>query len=113
MAVSSANILVLVLWMSEKGKSLQYTMYSSGESTEPWGTPAFRWTVFERVLFTLILQDLLVRKEEMSLVNLRFRRRFRSFCTSPSCQTLSNALSMSRKTPTVHSPRLACLVISV
>jgi hypothetical protein len=37
MAVSSANILVLVLWMSEKGKSLQYTMYSSGESTEPWG----------------------------------------------------------------------------
>jgi hypothetical protein len=38
MAVSSANILVLVLWMSEKGKSLQYTMYSSGESTEPWGT---------------------------------------------------------------------------
>jgi hypothetical protein len=61
MAVSSANILVLVLWMSEKGKSLQYTMYSSGESTEPWGTPALRWTVFERVLFTLILQDLLVR----------------------------------------------------
>ncbi|KAH0815930.1 hypothetical protein GEV33_006861 [Tenebrio molitor] len=46
MAVSSANILVLVLWMSEKGKSLQYTMYSSGESTEPWGTPAFRWTEF-------------------------------------------------------------------
>jgi hypothetical protein len=57
MAVSSANILVLVLWMSEKGKSLHYTMYSSGESTEPWGTPALRWTVFERVLFTLILQD--------------------------------------------------------
>jgi hypothetical protein len=26
MAVSSANILVLVLWMSEMGKSLQYTM---------------------------------------------------------------------------------------
>jgi hypothetical protein len=32
---------------------------------------------------------------------------------SPSCQTLSNVLSMFRKTPTVHSPRLACLVMSV
>jgi hypothetical protein len=70
-AVSSANILVLVLWTSEMGKSLQYIMYNSGESTEPWGTPAFRWTVFERVLFTLILQDLLVRREDISLMNLR------------------------------------------
>jgi hypothetical protein len=69
--------------------------------------------MFERVFLSLILQDLLVRKEKISLVNLRLRRRFRSFCTSPSCQILSNALSMSRKTPTVHSPRLECLVVGL
>ena len=55
--MSSANILVLVLGVSAKGKSLQYTEYTMGESTEPCGTPARMFTGSVKVFCILILQE--------------------------------------------------------
>ena len=68
-AVSSANILVLVLGVSAKGKSLQYTEYRMGESTEPCGTPAWMFTGSEKVFCILILQDRFCRNESMRVMN--------------------------------------------
>lgn len=42
-----------------------------------------------------------------------FNRREISLCRSPSCQTLSKARSMPRRTAIVHSLRLECRVVSV
>ena len=49
----------------------------------------------------------------MRVMNWGFTRSLISLWMSPSCQTLSNARSMSRKTAIVHSLRLAKRVESV
>jgi hypothetical protein len=49
----------------------------------------------------------------MILMKLGLRRREMSFCIRPSCQTVSKALSISKKTARVHSFRFACRVESV
>lgn len=84
-----------------------------GESTEPWGTPASMLTCVEVVLRIFTLQDLLDRNESISWMKAGFSWRDISLWIKPSCQTLSKARSMSRKTAAVHSLRFECLVESV
>jgi hypothetical protein len=75
----SANIFVFVRKVPEIGKSLQYTMYNRGERTEPWGTPTFSSMRLDRLLCTFTLQDLLDRKEDINLTNLRLSPMLKSF----------------------------------
>jgi hypothetical protein len=65
------------------------------------------------MFWILTLQVRFERKESMSWMKLGFIGIFMSFWTSPSCQTRSKALSMSKKTARVCSFRLACRVVSV
>jgi hypothetical protein len=62
--VSSANIRVLVLDVSETGKSLQYTRYRMGDRT------AWIWIGAEFWWFTCTLQVRFSRKDLIILVNI-------------------------------------------
>ena len=84
-----------------------------GESTEPWGTPASMLTFLDLVFEIFTLQDLLDRNESMSRMKAGLSFREISLWIRPSCQTLSKARSMSKKTAAVHSLRFECLVVSV
>jgi hypothetical protein len=70
--VSSTNIRVLVLGVSETGKSLQYTRYKIGDSAERCGTPAWIWIGAEFWFLTCTLHVRFSRKDLIIRMNRGF-----------------------------------------
>ena len=71
-------------------------MKSTGEMTEPLGTPAFIECRLERKPSTLTAIDLSERKLPIHLMRVRWRPNIGSLARRPLCQTRSKALGISR-----------------
>ena len=95
--ISSAKSLVLEDKPSDK--SLIYIKNNNGPRMEPWGTPALTLVHKEDCPFNTTLCFLFVKKcfktfNKFPDIPFSYNLKIR-----PSCQTLSNAFEMSRKTP--------------
>ena len=72
-------------------------MKSTGEITEPWGTPASIECILERKPSTLTASDLSERKLPIYLMRVRWRPNIGSLARRPLCQTRSKALEILRE----------------
>ena len=81
----------------EVSRLLMKRMKSTGEMTEPWGTPALIECRLERVLSTLTAIHLSERKLPIQLVRVRWRPNIGSLARRPLCQTRSKGLEISRE----------------
>ena len=103
-AVSSANWdFEFCLWWGF-GKSLTYIRKKNELRTERFGTPAMGLILSERKPFTLTWITRSTRKSESQRVILVGRSSMKILYLSPLCQTLSKALSTSRKAAITCSP---------
>ena len=108
--VSSANSLAFEDNPSDK--SLIYIKNINGPSIEPWATPALKSGLSETCPFNKTLCFLFLRKSHKRLSKLPDIPFHFSLKIGPSCQTLSNAFNISRKTPITSKPSSNDLYIS-
>ena len=107
--ISSANNLVFEDNVSDK--SLIYIRNDNGPSMETWGTPALtsdqsQTCPFNKTLCFLFLRNSHKRFSKLPDIPFRFNLKKR-----PSCQTLSNAFHISRKSPLTLNPSSTDLYI--
>ncbi|CAI6356474.1 unnamed protein product [Macrosiphum euphorbiae] len=90
--------------------SLMKAMNSKGDRHDPWGTPASGCLSVEKVDPTLTEYDRFDKNDLTRLTSCGAVLSLSSLCSSPSCHTLSNAFSKSRKTAAVFYLRFVALV---
>ena len=88
----------------EVSRSFMKRMKSTGEMTEPWGTPALIECRLERKPSTLTAIDLSERKPPFQLMRVWLRPNIDSLARRPMCQMRSKALEISREI-TLLSPQ--------
>ena len=88
----------------EVSRSLMKRMKSTGEMTEPWGTPALIECRLKRKQSTLTAIYLSERKLPIHLMRVRWRPNMGSLARRPLCQTQSKALEKPREI-TLLSPQ--------
>ena len=84
-------------------KVIDINQESNGLKTEPCGTPVLGLIWLDKKLFTLTCMSQPSRKSESQHVILVGRSNRKILNLSPLCQTLSKALSMSRKAGTTKA----------
>ena len=108
--MSSANSLAFEDNPSDK--SLIYIKNNNGPSIEPWGTPALTSDQPETCPLNKTLCFLFFRKSHKRFIKLPDIPFCFNLKMRPSCQTLSNAFDISRKTPLTSKPSSNDLYIS-
>ena len=90
---------ILVVDDNSQLRSLIYTKKNKGPKIDPWGTPAETSTQDEDRPFRTTLWYLLLKKFSISFNRVSDIPNDLILYISPSCQTLSKALEMSKKVP--------------
>ena len=124
----SSRAEVLLLWITEdkdassakslvfednpSDKLLIHIRNNNGPRMEPWGTPALTSDQSETCPFNKTLCFLFLRKSHKTFSKLLDIPFCFNLKMRPSCQTLSNAFDISRKTPLTSNPLSNDLYIS-